>query len=311
MYDWVQTNTSVTITIPIPYKIEKKKVDSVITEAYVKLNIPEMRKICFIDLLEPVDINISKMVIEENKILFILTKVNEGLWKELQFNGTKEEKRERRKKAEEKYNQKIKLDREIAEKKKSEFEHFVTEQSIKIDDEKRELIRGKKNEEKTQAEKDLYNFVKTMDQNEKKHPPAGVDEDDIPVVDTSKTIYINNKEENAKKEEEKPKIIPKEESKIFDDKDLIKEVKKVQTIPTENSFKKAFDTVVTKEPPKPVTPAQQAQIRQQQNIQVNLTKKKFPTYAARESLAKEPPYPKSKQFVPEKNYVRNFNIIYI
>lgn len=307
MYDWVQTNTSVTITVPIPYKIERKKVDYVITEAYVKLNIPEMRKICFIDLLEPVDINISKMVIEENKILFILTKVKEGLWKELQFNGTKEEKRERRKKAEEKYNEKVKQDREIAEKKKSEFEHFVTEQSIKIDDEKRELIRGKKNAEKTQAEKDLYNFVKTMEQNEKKPQPAGVDEDDIPVVDTSKTIYINNKEEKAKKSEEKPKIIPKEESKIFDDKDLIKEVPTVQkkkepTIPTENSFKKAFDTV-TKEPPKPVTPAQQAQIRQQQNIQVNLTKKKFPTYAARESLAKEPPYPKSKQFVPEKNYL--------
>ena len=141
MYDWVQTNTSVTITVPIPYKIERKKVDYVITEVYVKLNIPEMRKICFIDLLEPVDINISKMVIEENKILFILTKVNEGLWKELQFNGTKEEKRERRKKAEEKYNEKIKQDREIKKKKKSEFEHFVTEQSIKIDDEKRIVLK--------------------------------------------------------------------------------------------------------------------------------------------------------------------------
>ena len=58
---------------------------------------------------------------------------------------------------------------------------------------------------------------------------------------------------------------------------------------------------MTKEPPKPVTPAQQAQIRQQQNIQVNLTKKKFPTYAARESLAKEPPYPSPRMNMNKKS----------
>lgn len=302
MYDWNQTNTSITIIIPIPYKIEKKKVDYVITESYVKLNIPEMKKICFIDLADYVDINKCKMVIEENKILFLLTKISEGLWKELNFKGKKEEIKERRKKAEEKYNEKIKLERETAEKTKRELEKFVTEQSIKIDDARRELIREKKSEEKNQAEKDLYNFVEKID-----HPkikPAHIDEDDIPTNEKSKQIIIkHNKEEEKNKEV----AYPKKENIIFEEKELPiqKESKKEKPIAAkENSFQKAYENLTKPEPPKPVSPGDQAQIRKQANIQVNLTEKKIPHFAARESLSKEPPYPKSKKYVPEKNYVR-------
>ena len=42
-------------------------------------------------------------------------------------------------------------------------------------------------------------------------------------------------------------------------------------------------------------------IRKQETIKVNLTKKLIPTFSARESLAKDPPYPQSKKYVPEKN----------
>jgi tetratricopeptide (TPR) repeat protein len=51
------------------------------------------------------------------------------------------------------------------------------------------------------------------------------------------------------------------------------------------------------------TNAQAPNIRKQETIKVNLTKKLIPTFSARESLAKEPPYPKSKKYVPEKNYL--------
>ena len=52
--------------------------------------------------------------------------------------------------------------------------------------------------------------------------------------------------------------------------------------------------------PQPENPSN---IRKQETIKVNLTKKLIPTFSARESLAKEPPYPKSKKYVPEKNYL--------
>lgn len=45
------------------------------------------------------------------------------------------------------------------------------------------------------------------------------------------------------------------------------------------------------------------QIRNESKINVNLTEKAIPHFAARESLSREPPYPKSKKFVAEKNHV--------
>ena len=49
-YEWNETNTSLTITIPLSYKVDKRQVDYVITDSYVKLNIPEMKTFYFIYL---------------------------------------------------------------------------------------------------------------------------------------------------------------------------------------------------------------------------------------------------------------------
>ena len=346
MFDWNQTNTAITISIPIPYRVDKKKVDYVITDLYVKLNIIEMKKIYFIDLAKHIDSSIGKMIIEDNKILFVLPKKEEGLWKELEFKGSKEEVRQRRKDAEEVYYEKVKKERENAEKKKREFERFVTDQSIKIDDDRRNAIRGKKQEEKTKAENELYSFVKQMDLNEGKiglnensnininaqqqQPNQFMDEDDI-------SMYYNkeNEKDNTKKQEDaqqtqikQTQTQPQQQyhqhtkqntnvnkaNAIFNENDIIPESKQplqkgepIKHQNSESSFQKAYTASTQppaiKEPPKPVTPSEQAAIRQQANIEVSLTEKKIPHFAARESLSKEPPYPKSKKFVPEKNYV--------
>lgn len=343
MFDWNQTNTAITISIPIPYRVDKKKVDYTITDLYVKLNIIEMKKIYFIDLAKHVDSSIGKMIIEDNKILFVLPKKEEGLWKELEFKGSKEEVKQRRKEAEDVYYEKIKKERENAEKKKREFERFVTDQSIKIDDDRRNAIRGKKQEEKTKAENELYSFVKQMDLHEGKiglnennsgnsnsnininsqQTNQFIDEDDV---------NVNYNKENEKDEIKKQEDIQQQQVKptqhtnvnkanaIFNDNDILPESKKPsssnqqQQQPNETSFQKAYTASIQptpiKEPPKPVSPSEQTAIRQQANIQVSLTEKKIPHFAARESLSKEPPYPKSKKFVPEKNYVST-RIIYI
>ena len=65
-YEWNETNTSLTITIPLSYKVDKRQIDYVITDSYVKLNIPEMKTFYFIDLFKEVDMNTSKIIIEEN-----------------------------------------------------------------------------------------------------------------------------------------------------------------------------------------------------------------------------------------------------
>ena len=149
-YDWNETNTGVTIIFPLLYKIDKKQFDYTITDSYIKLNLHQMKQFHFIDLMGEIEVDTSKIVFEENKIIFNLVKKEKNLWKKLESNLPKNELKERRKKADERLQESIKQKRELAENKKKEFEKFVVEQSIKIDDNKREEIRSKKEEEKKQ-----------------------------------------------------------------------------------------------------------------------------------------------------------------
>ena len=358
-YDWNETNTSVTITFPLLYKIDKKKFDYTITDSYIKLNLYQMKQFHFIDLMNEVDTDSSQIILEENKIIFNLVKKENVLWKKLESNLPKEELKERRKKADERLEEKIKKKRELAENKKKEFEKFVVDKSIKIDDEFREELRNKKQEEKINAEKDLYKFVDKIDNN-KIEEEENEDEDDSNInTNTNNNINQqieeeknnetikeeennNNKnetkdntqikhalekdpyeEENKKQKEEKDAkpikhSIESRRNQIFSD-ELEKKPKKEKfnkeaplkiesPMVASNNFQNTLQALLDKkekeeEKEKNPPPQQQSDIRKQETIKVNLTKKLIPTFSARESLSKEPPYPKSKKYVPEKNYL--------
>ena len=358
-YDWNETNTSVTITFPLLYKIDKKKFDYTITDSYIKLNLYQMKQFHFIDLMNEVDTDSSQIILEENKIIFNLVKKENVLWKKLESNLPKEELKERRKKADERLEEKIKKKRELAENKKKEFEKFVVDKSIKIDDEFREELRNKKQEEKINAEKDLYKFVDKIDNN-KIDEEENEDEDDSNIntnvnnninqqIEEEKNNEIikeeeniNNKnekkdntqikhalekdpyeEENKKQKEEKEAkpikhSIESRRNQIFSD-ELEKKPKKEKfnkeaplkiesPMVASNNFQNTLQALLDKkekeeEKEKNPPPQQQSDIRKQETIKVNLTKKLIPTFSARESLSKEPPYPKSKKYVPEKNYL--------
>ena len=361
-YDWNETNTSVTIIFPLLYKIDKKKFDYTITDSYIKLNLYQMKQFHFIDLMGEIDIDSSQLILEENKIIFNLIKKENILWKKLESDLPKEELKERRQKANERFEENVKKKRDLAENKKKEFEKFVVEKSIKIDDNFREELRNKKEEEKTNAEKDLYKFVDKIDNNkidEEENNDEDKDEDDI---DKGKNLNKNNNinqkieeeknnevieveninetkneknedsinhklekdpYETTKKEEEDSKpikhSIESRRNQIFSD-DLIQKSQKDKKKPKEqplkiespmvqsNNFQNTLKALLDKkerEEEKEKNPPEQnpTNIRKQETIKVNLTKKLIPTFSARESLSKEPPYPKSKKYVPEKNYL--------
>ena len=320
-----------------------------------------MKQLYFIDLMGEIDIDSSKIVFEENKIIFNLSKKENVLWKKLESNLSKNELKERRKKANERLEYFIKQKRELAENKKKEFEKFVVDQSIKIDDEKREEIRTKKQEEKAVAENDLYKFVEKIDgekidkededtnkkknntekDNIKEEFEESKNNEDIEEKNSKEEIENNNikkdsktsikyklqhssvnyklKEDPYKKQEEEigdekliKHSIESRRNQIFmnEEKNKIGKIKKEKSLVidspmvTQINFQNTLQALINKEdkekePPKP----QQTNIRKQETIKVNLTKKMIPTFAARESLAKEPPYPKSKKYVPEKNYL--------
>ena len=357
-YDWNETNNSVTITFPLLYKIDKKKFDYTITDSYIKLNLHQMKQFHFIDLMGEIDIDSSQIILEENKIIFNLIKKENTLWKKLESNLPKEELKERRKKANERFEENVKKKRELAENKKKEFEKFVVDKSIKIDDNFREELRNKKQEEKINAEKDLYKFVDKMDNNKiDEEENEDEDEDDknninsnakninkqieeeknneeIKEEETNKNIIIPEKDnstkfnlekdpyENSKETEETTKPIKhnieSRRNQIFAD-ELEKKPKKEfaskenplkidSPMVASNNFQNTLQALLDKkekeiEKEKNPPPPQISNIRKQETIKVNLTKKLIPTFSARESLSKEPPYPKSKKYVPEKNYL--------
>ena len=107
-YDWNETNTTVTITFPLLYKIDKKKFDYTITDSYIKLNLYQMKQFHFIDLMGEINPDSSQIILEENKIIFNLIKKENSLWKKLESNLSKDELKERRKKANERLEENIK-----------------------------------------------------------------------------------------------------------------------------------------------------------------------------------------------------------
>ena len=365
-YDWNETNESITIIFPLLYKIDKKKFDYTITDSYIKLNLYQMKQFHFIDLMGEINPDSSQIILEENKIIFNLIKKENSLWKKLESNLSKDELKERRKKANERLEENIKKKRELAENKKKEFEKFVVEKSIKIDDNFREELRNKKEEEKTNAEKDLYKFVERIDNNNNKiNEEENEDEDDDKNINNNNDInninqkieeeknneeiddkdntkdtntikyklekdpYENNKEPEKEKEKEKnikpiKHSIESRRNQIFSD-ELDTKSKKSKAKDINNNteeqplkiespmvastnFQNTIQALLDKkekdsEKEKNPQPENPSNIRKQETIKVNLTKKLIPTFSARESLAKEPPYPKSKKYVPEKNYL--------
>ena len=363
-YDWNETNESITIIFPLLYKIDKKKFDYTITDSYIKLNLYQMKQFHFIDLMGEINPDSSQIILEENKIIFNLIKKENSLWKKLESNLSKDELKERRKKANERLEENIKKKRELAENKKKEFEKFVVEKSIKIDDNFREELRNKKEEEKTNAEKDLYKFVERIDNNNNKiNEEENEDEDDDKNINNNNDInninqkieeeknneeiddkdntkdtntikyklekdpYENNKEKEKEKEKNIKPIKHSIESRrnqiFFDELDTKSKKSKAKDINNNTeeqplkiespmvastNFQNTIQALLDKkekDSEKEKNPQQEnpSNIRKQETIKVNLTKKLIPTFSARESLAKEPPYPKSKKYVPEKNYL--------
>jgi hypothetical protein len=213
-----------------------------------------------------------------------------------EYNAKKPELEERRKIGKEKFEKRMKELEDIAVQQRKNNEKYVIDKSLKIDEEKNKLLRDKKSEEKNRAESDLYKFISNYDQKES-----------VEIVPETKPI-IKEIIKPANQEITKPTIQEITKPAI---QEINKEVKddiipvKTSTSRSNNDNQQAISIKNKNEIFEKTEIIQETnnEIRQQSNFKVNLTEKAIPHFAARESLSKEPPYPKSKKFVPEKNVV--------
>jgi hypothetical protein len=304
-YEWSQTMDSLVIVFPISFKINSKNVDSVITENYVKINIPESKFFIFLDLECEIIDDTANLVIENDKITLFLNKKEKKLWKDLLYKGKNDELKERRKVATEMYETKLKEKNELAKTKKKELEKFVLDKSIKEEQEKRDELVKKKKETKLEAEKDLYNFIHNYDEKsysnnkEKENVSTKQENNNIQINDSLEkeknipSIKAFNEEKapnnNHEKEIENVKVIKNKLNQIFNDDDI----KSPSLVDKKNQINQSMNN----------------EIRESSSFKVKLTEKKIPHFAARESLSKEAPYPKSKVFNPIKDSVRKILMI--
>jgi hypothetical protein len=279
MNDWTQTPTTVTIYIPLSYKITPQDISSQIMDSFIKMNVTKQNILKFYDLYAEINIETSKIVLEDKRVIFYLDKVIQEKWPSLEYTGSKEEKLNRRKAAEENYLKRMNEIEERSKEQKKLNERYVFDKSIQMGDEKRKELKDRQEEEKISAEKDLYNFVNVMDNPDvasKKEAKL----EEIGTVEEVDTCMPSKRLEQFIETKPETSIAPgttKVDNEIF------------------NASELPIDT-------------QETTIRKEANIKVNLTEKLIPHFAARESLAKEPPYPKSKKFQAEKNMVNYYLI---
>lgn len=301
MFDWTQTPKNLTIKIPIPYKIDAKKFESQITDSYLKVNILDPKIFRFIDFHENVDFKAAKIVIEDKNIVIFLFKLKEEIWPQIESKLTKEELVIRRKISEENYFKEIEKNKQKAHDTKKDLEKFVFNKSMQMDQDKRKELRDKKSNEKSNVESDLYEFVKSYDKKEDLNE-ENIKKNALPALsDVEENIkndqnFDKNEKINTSKNEDKVQVqenaivpIKKNEIKSLENKD------KDNTNLNKRLTNEIFDDETIEK--------NKSQIRPETKMNVNLTEKEIPHFAARESLSKDPPYPKSKKFVPEKNHV--------
>jgi len=368
-FDWKQTPTSITITFNSMVRVDAKKIDYVITENYLKLNITEIKLFKFFDLYSEIDWEKSECILQDFQIIFYLKKLVESTWPELEFKAKKDELKIRREQALSKYELKKKELDEMSKTRKKEFEKFVLDKSIKMEEDKRHELKNKKNQEKTDAINDVYNFFENQQQQsttntattttkkvkelESSITKESKEKESLQNLNNNAKNVINEPEKKGKevdksllevKEANKNNLLivnnklRKDENSIFSEEDLFpnennfvdtKEEIKVNTKmntkmdtkidPIDDNKRDKYNSRLdnnivrvnnfreVKEPSKEAL----LEVRKSTNIRVNLTEKAVPHFATRESLAKEPPYPKGKKFEPVKNYVYLLNKNYL
>jgi len=330
IYEWNQTPKTLTIKIPTAFKVDPKNLNSEITEYYLQYNILDVKKHGIIYFFDKVEFESSNIKIYDNYIEFFIHKESEENWPNLEPKISKEELNKRKKFAKENYDKKIQDNRLKAQENKKAFEKFVIDKSMKLDEEKRKELLIKKTAEKSMVENELYDFVNKFDQKEKNISNEESINKTIEIKEKSEDVslsksYKENKNFLQTKEKIKNEEINYSKNKNFSKQNLTNDIfldeqLKTQDKDGDNNNKNYEDnyssiTVYDKKEKEKINnntneifddkiiENNKYQIRNESKINVNLTEKAIPHFAARESLSKEPPYPKSKTFVPEKNHV--------
>jgi len=163
-YTWTQTLDSITITIPMT-KVVASKVDIFLSEIYIKVNAQQIKLVVELHLYKAIDYSSqkTKKILGDKGLELYLIKAEPEEWPQLCYVDTKENLRKRGQQSITKAREEEEERRKITGKRKQEMDQIALKEQIALDEAKRKQIRDKKEDEKTRAEKDLYESLERVE----------------------------------------------------------------------------------------------------------------------------------------------------
>ena len=165
-YYWSENEEYVTIHVGVK-NMPLKYIDIFISDVYVKVNIPKIKFIMVFDLKHRIIINHLKnrTTLANNQIDIRLVKQEQGqTWNNLEFTGTREEKRERRQLSIRRFEEYDKQKDKQQDETKLTLDKAALDKQMEIEEYERRYIKDKKEEEKRIIEDKLYEDLEQIEQ---------------------------------------------------------------------------------------------------------------------------------------------------
>jgi hypothetical protein len=168
-YLWSENEEFITISCTIK-NMAMKYIDVFISDLYVKVNVPKIKFIQVWDLQHPIVIGHLKnrTTLANNQLEIKLVKETPGLWTAMEFDGTKQEKLERRNESINRLEQWDKAKGEAQGETKLMLDKAALDKQMQLEAWERKVLSDKKEEERKYVEDRLYEDIEQIEQlNEK------------------------------------------------------------------------------------------------------------------------------------------------
>eukprot|EP00743_Colponemidia_sp_Colp-15_P006644 GILK01007162.1.p1 GENE.GILK01007162.1~~GILK01007162.1.p1 ORF type:complete len:424 (+),score=64.46 GILK01007162.1:47-1318(+) len=261
-YTWQETESSVAIEVSLP-RAKAEQVDVLATQYFIKINFPPyLLNLDLHDAINCEDVT-NTARIGDNKAVLEFKKATPAIWGTLVSKLGKDELKRRRDQSIQAHEERLSAAREVMKSKKIQDDRHALQEQMRLEQEQRELLERKKEEEKLRAQQDIFALTTKAFADEVDDLPATTEASDDEVDDLPVVAPIAPTPLPA--DDVKPPHILKPTSDIFD------------------------ATTDVQEPTVPVIPVKTSVVK------MSFTAKKFPNMAARETQEAEPPVPKTKE----------------
>ena len=164
-FQWSQTDESLTIYLPVK-NVLLKNIDVLITSDFLKVNAPSIRYVEVIDFAYPIDYEhlSNKVTLLDDKLEVVVHKAEPKSWEKVVVTDlTKEQIRARRDESLKQYYARQDEREKAAREVKLQQDKHSIDQQMKVEGYQRKQIKQKKEEEKKQAENELYRDLDEME----------------------------------------------------------------------------------------------------------------------------------------------------